>query len=118
MRDAPSARASASASDSPALGPSIEPAHPSGPTDDETFARAHRVHFEGGDPAAALAAWDDYLRRFPAGQFVPEARYNRAIDLLKLGRNAEARAALLPFADGVYGTYRRDEARAMLRSLP
>jgi hypothetical protein len=86
-------------------------------TDDEVFANAHRAHFGGADPAAALAAWDDYLRRFPSGQFVPEARYNRAIDLLKLDRVAEARSALQPFADGVYGGYRRDEARAMLRSL-
>jgi hypothetical protein len=87
-------------------------------TDGEVFAQAHRLHFGGSDPAAAIAAWDDYLRRFPAGQFVPEARYNRAIDLLKLGRTAEARAALEPFADGAYGSYRRDEARAMLRSAP
>jgi len=85
--------------------------------DDATFARAHRVHFGGGGPSAALAAWDDYLQRFPGGRFVPEAQYNRAIDLLKLGRNAEARDALAPFARGAYGDYRREEATAILRSM-
>jgi hypothetical protein len=88
------------------------------PDDDETFAAAHRLHFGGADPSAALSAWDDYLRRFPDGRFVPEARYNRAIDLLKMGRTAAAREALQPFADGVYGTYRSEEARAILRSMP
>jgi TolA-binding protein len=84
--------------------------------DDQAFARAHTLHFHGADPAAALAAWDDYLRAFPSGRFAPEARYNRAIDLLKLGRNGEARDALQPFADGAFGSYRRDEARAILGS--
>jgi hypothetical protein len=85
--------------------------------DDQAFARAHALHFHGGDPAAALAAWDEYLRAYPSGRFAPEARYNRAIDLLKLGRNGEAREALQPFADGAFGGYRRDEAQGILRSL-
>lgn len=86
--------------------------------DDQTFEHANDLHFTGSDPGAALNSWDDYLRRFPGGRFIPEARYNRAIDLLKLGRNAEARKALQPFADRVYGSYRCDEARAILRSMP
>jgi hypothetical protein len=48
----------------------------------------------------------------------PEARYNRAIDLLKLGRFAQARDALLPFATGAFGGYHRDDARAIPRSIP
>jgi hypothetical protein len=106
--------AAASTLDAPAASASAAPQIGS---DDATFARAHHLHFSGGDPSAALAAWDDYLRRFPDGRFVPEARYNRAIDLLKLGRSAEAREALRAFADGQYGDYRRDEARSILRSL-
>jgi hypothetical protein len=86
--------------------------------DEDAYASAHRLHFGGGDPAAALLAWEDYLRRFPDGRFAPEANYNRAIDLLKLRRYAEARAALTPFATGAYGDYRRDDALALLRSIP
>jgi hypothetical protein len=84
----------------------------------EAYTRAHRLHFDGADPAAALAAWDDYLRHFPEGRFAPDARYNRAIALLKLRRYAEAREALQPFADGVYAGYHRDDARRLLRSVP
>jgi hypothetical protein len=49
---------------------------------------------------------------------VPEAKYNRAIDLLKLRRYVEARAALLPFANGAYGAYHREGARELLRAIP
>ena len=81
------------------------------------YTRAHRLHFDG-DAAAALAAWDAYLLQFPDGRFVPDARYNRAIDLVKLRRYAEARAALLPFADGAFGGYHRGDAQRLLTSIP
>jgi len=45
---------------------------------------------------------------------VLEARYNRAICLVRLGRRAGARAALAPFASGAYGGYRQEDARALL----
>jgi hypothetical protein len=108
----------APASSSPSPSESARPSASAAPSpDDHAFARAHALHFHGADPAAALTAWNDYLRAFPAGRFAPEARYNRAIDLLKLGRIAEAREALQPFVDGAFGNYRRDEARAILRSI-
>jgi TolA-binding protein len=89
---------------------------PSGPSDAEAaaYGRAHRAHFEGGPPERALAAWDDYLRRYPRGAFGPEARYNRALCLARLRRLEEAERALLPFADGQLGGYRRAEANQML----
>jgi hypothetical protein len=81
------------------------------------FAEAHRLHFIDRDPARALAAWDRYLAAAPEGRFAPEARYNRALALVRLGRHAEARAELAPFARGAYGSYRRDEAKALLDAL-
>jgi hypothetical protein len=48
---------------------------------------------------------------------VLEARYNRAICLMRLGRRTEAIAALRPFADGEWTGYRQEEARALLREI-
>jgi hypothetical protein len=81
------------------------------------FAEAHRLHFKERDPSAALAAWDRYLAVAPNGRFSPEARYNRALALVRLGRHAEAKRELAEFASGTYGTYRRDEAKALLDAL-
>ncbi len=88
--------------------------------DDPTLAlyrAAHAAHFVDHDPARALAAWDAYLRAAPHGQFAPEARYNRALSLVRLGRDQEARSALEPFANGAYGAYRKSEASALLERL-
>jgi hypothetical protein len=83
----------------------------------ELYAAAHRAHFVDRDPAAALQGWDRYLDDYPHGHFAPEAHYNRAISLVRLGRRTEARAALAPFADGTYGGYRQSEARALRDAL-
>jgi hypothetical protein len=79
------------------------------------FRRAQRLHLNR-DPKA-LAAWDDYLRVAGSGPLAPEARYNRALCLVRLGRKTEAKAALEPFAKGGYGTYRRTEAQALISAL-
>jgi hypothetical protein len=79
------------------------------------FRRAQRLHLNR-DPKA-LGAWDDYLRVAGSGPLTPEARYNRALCLVRLGRKAEAKAALAPFANGAYGTYRRTEAQALISAL-
>ena len=81
------------------------------------YRAAHRTHFGEGDPAASLRAWDAYLRADPSGRFSVEARYNRAICLVRLGRRAQARAALAPFARGAYGGYRQREASELLEAL-
>lgn len=78
---------------------------------------AHQAHFVDHDFGAALRAWDAYLGAAPAGRFAPEARYNRALCLVRLGRKGEAESALRPFADGAYGGYRRDEAKALIEAL-
>jgi tetratricopeptide (TPR) repeat protein len=88
-----------------------------GPSEDELYYQAHKLHFDDRNYAASIAAWDRYLRASPKGRFAPEARYNRAMDLLHLGRNEEARKALEPFAAGAYGSYRKAEAEALLQAI-
>jgi hypothetical protein len=103
----------------------VEPAASSAslPNDGEAAAlalykNAYRLHFVDQKYGAALAAWDEYLRASPAGRLVVEARYNRAIALVRLGRRAEAELALGPFARGeVNGGYRAREARELLDAL-
>jgi len=86
------------------------------PSPDALYEEAHFAHFVRKDYAAALRAWDRYLAIGPA-TFTPEARYNRAIALVRLGRRDEAAAALRPFAAGEYGGYRTREATDLLRML-
>lgn len=80
------------------------------------YQRAHRLHFHGGDPAAALDAWNGYLAHYPAGTFAPEARFNRAVCLLRLGRRTEARQILTPIAESRFA-YGRERARALLTAM-
>ncbi len=87
-----------------------DPAH-------DLYRRAHRAHFTEHNPPAALALWDEYLRAAPRGRFAVEARYNRALCLVRLGRRAEARAALDAFAAGKFGGYRQSEAAELLEAL-
>jgi hypothetical protein len=81
------------------------------------FAEANRLHFIDKDPARALVAWDRYLAAAPNGRFAPEAHYNRALTLIRLGRKTEAASELSAFASGAYGSYRHDEARALLDAI-
>jgi hypothetical protein len=85
-------------------------------TDGDLYRLAHEAHFANHDYARALAGWDAYLKAAPGGRLATEARYNRAICLLRLGRDAEARRALEPFASGLIG-YRQSEARQLLDEL-
>ena len=104
------ARATRSASSAPGR---VERADPSL----ALYRVAHAAHFVERDPARALAAWDAYLSAAPNGEFAPEARYNRALSLVRLGRTAEAERALTPFANGAYGSYRKAEASALLARI-
>ena len=99
----------------PAARPSLS--DPAAHAEEALYAVAHRAHFFARDAPEALRAWDAYLAAYPHGRFAPEARYNRAITLIRLGRLAEARTALTPFADGRYGSYRQSEARELLEAL-
>jgi hypothetical protein len=112
--------------ESPSAAPAASGAVPAaravtpGPDPQALYAQAHSLHFHDHDPARALAAWDRYLAVAShdiRGGLVLEARYNRAICLVRLGRREEARQALQPFADGQWGDYRRDDAQALLGDL-
>ena len=81
------------------------------------YERAHRAHFFAASPGQALAAWDAYLAAYPRGTFAPEARYNRALCLARVGRFTAAAEALRPFAAGRFGGYRRREACTLLAWL-
>jgi hypothetical protein len=100
----------------PSAVPTSEPPSetPSDAAEARAYGRAHRVHFVVDAPARALAAWDAYLGAYPRGVFAPEARYNRALCLIRLERFAEAARALRPFAKGHLEGYRREEARMLL----
>ncbi|MDF3065718.1 MAG: Proline-rich protein [Polyangiaceae bacterium] len=102
----------------------VEPAKPAPSSsgafldrDGDLYRLAHEAHFAGHDYARALPAWEAYLRAAPSGRLATEARYNRAICLLRLGRTEEARTALKPFALGAMG-YRQSEAQLLLNELP
>jgi hypothetical protein len=105
----------------PAVKVSVPTPTPSAPAESnadlDAYRAAHRTHFDGGSPAASLAAWDRYLEDFPAGSFADDARFNRAISLIRLNRLAEARTALTPFAGAPPGSYRQAEAASLLQGL-
>jgi TolA-binding protein len=81
------------------------------------YREAHELHFRGGDPGRALVAWDAFLASHPKGTFAPEARFNRAICLLRLGRRSEAMSVLIPIADSSGPAYGRERARALLEAM-
>jgi hypothetical protein len=98
----------------PAVPPPDHVQATSGP--EEIYARAHRAQFTLHDYAGALALWDEYLAT-TGGTLGLEARWNRAIALVRLGRREPALAALAPFAAGQNEGYRQEEAQALLRVL-
>ena len=62
-------------------------------TEAELQAQAER-HYRSGNYLAALEDYDDLLARFPLADAASDARYFRAVSLLRLGRDREALAAL------------------------
>jgi hypothetical protein len=99
-------------------GPTASPRSQKEPDREERlFRAAYHEHFVVRDPQSALNGWDAYLRAASDGRFALEAYYNRALCLVRLGRRAEAIAALTPFADGTHGEYRRREASRLINAL-
>lgn len=83
----------------------------------QLYQSAHDAHFGKRNYASALRGWDAYLAAAPSGALAPEARYNRAICLVKLGRLAEAERALARFADGRESGYKQAEAARLLERI-
>jgi TolA-binding protein len=79
------------------------------------FRRAMKLH--DAKDKSAIGAWDDFLRVAPKSPLATEARYNRALGLVRANRAPEAKAALKPFARGDYGGYRKREAAELLEAL-
>jgi len=79
------------------------------------FRRAMKLH--DAKDRRAIAAWDDFLRVAPKSPLALEARYNRALGLVRADRSREAKAALAPFANGEHGSYRKREAAQLLEAL-
>lgn len=82
-----------------------------------TYRAAHVAQFKRNDCGTALAGYAEYLAQQPAGRFAVDARYNRILCLVRLGRAAEARVDLQRFADGAYGGYRQADAERLLAAL-
>lgn len=79
------------------------------------FRRAQKLHT--AKDRGAIAAWDDFLRVAPNSPLATEARYNRALSLIRAGRSDDARKALAPFARGDMSGYRQREATELIDAL-
>lgn len=109
----------------PSTEPTPEPARPEPPpavavkpdAELSSYRAAHDLHFKSKDMKAALLAWDAYLVANPNGKLAQDARWNRALVLVKLGRFKDARSALQPFANQNAGAYRQKEALELLAAL-
>jgi TolA-binding protein len=81
------------------------------------YRAAHEAHFKDGNCDAAVRGYQKYLAQQPSGTFYLEAKYNLGVCLARLGRTQEARAALLPFAEGKFGDYRKAQSQELLQAL-
>lgn len=81
------------------------------------YRQAHDAQFKAADFRTALAGYRRYLAEHPSGVLAAEANYNSALCQLRLGQTEAARRSLMPFAQGTYGAYRQEEARALLEAL-
>jgi hypothetical protein len=99
----------------PVLAITPKPEAPAESAELSLFRRAQRLHT--AKDKGAIAAWDDFLRVAPKSPLATEARYNRALGLIRAGRSDDARKALAPFARGDMGGYRQREAAELIDAL-
>jgi TolA-binding protein len=98
------------------LRPSL-PSGPVGPTELDLYERAHRAHFHEGSARAALRLWNEYLARFPHGRLLPEAQFNRAVCLVRLGDIERAREILLRLTAAPGSDHPKEQAEKLLAKL-
>ena len=72
-------------------------------TEEELLAQAER-HYRSGNYVLALEGYDELLARYPLSDAAPDARYFRAVSLLRLGRDRDALAALEQIQSRYRGT--------------
>ncbi len=101
----------------PVVAPVAPPALPAGPDVLALFRQAQKLHFDQKNWQLALVAWQAYLDAAPNGELAPEARWNRAVCLVRLHEKRKAIQALKPFALGPLGSYRQADALALLEEL-
>ncbi len=81
------------------------------------YREAERLQFDEKDYARALEAWDRYVPLAGKSPLLVDAKWQRALCLVRLERSDEAREALAPFARGELGAYRQGEAQTILGTL-
>jgi hypothetical protein len=72
------------------------PSKPASLAEELAAIRAARAKLGAGDASGAIAALDDYARRFPDGKLRPEATVIRVEALVKRGDRASARSVAAP----------------------
>lgn len=80
----------------------------------EAYRVAHDSHFRHQDYRLAQMLWLQYLQSFPNGKLAPEAKYNRAVALLKLGDDEQAHQEFEQLLQEPRLAYRHGDIRAML----
>jgi tetratricopeptide (TPR) repeat protein len=117
----PSGQATAGVSRREGPTPVVAPAPPASSDGARLALQAYRdaehLQFDLKDYAGALDGWERYLRLAGDSPLAVDARYDRGLCLMHLGRKDEARAALAPFAAASPGSYRQAEAQSFLDAL-
>jgi TolA-binding protein len=88
-----------------------------GISEQDWYGRAHVAHFQSHDFKKALRLWTDYVRRYPHGRFLPEAEFNRAVCLVRLGESTAARQALLKLVSSESPDHPKAQAERLLAEI-